>query len=75
MNATDPEKRNNQLRQARRRRMLTIKETAKLVKVSPITYSRWELGTQKPRLASLKDLCDAFEMPAEKLGFGDLLKE
>jgi DNA-binding XRE family transcriptional regulator len=73
MTVTGPGMRNDQLRRVRRKRMLTIEEAAKLVGVDPVTFSRWELGIQKPRQMSLRDLCDTFRMTAEELGFGDLL--
>lgn len=62
---------NQKLRLARRKNMWTMQETADKVGVSLVTYGRWERGLQKPHLATLKLLCNAFEKSAEELGFDE----
>ncbi len=69
---TNSTTRNDKLRQARRKNMWTMKETADKVGVSLVTYGRWERGIQQPHLGTLKDLCEVFGKSAEELGFGDL---
>lgn len=64
---------NRMLRQARLRRVWTIKQASVHVGVSFQTYIRWELGTQVPHLSSLAQLCEAFNMDPEELGYGDLV--
>lgn len=66
------DKPNDKLRYARRRKMWTIAQAAGRVGISSVAYQRWEKGTQKPHLSTLKLLCDTFEATPEELGFGDL---
>jgi transcriptional regulator with XRE-family HTH domain len=44
-------------------------EVSEKIGVDVRTYGRWELGTGKPRLTSLKQLCELFELSADELGF------
>ncbi len=60
---------NSLLRAARRQRLWTLEKAAEKVGVSVQTYCRWELGKQKARMSSLEQLCAAFGMPPEELGF------
>jgi len=61
--------RNDKLRQARRRRLLTIAEAAELIGVSTTSFGRWERGVQKPHLSTLKVLCREWSTTPEELGF------
>ncbi len=62
---------NEKLRQARNRRHWSLDEAAKRIGVTRLTVIRWEKGTQIPRGSSLTMACDAFDLPAEQLGFGE----
>ena len=53
----------------------TLAVAAEKANVSIEAYSRWERGTQVPRLGSLQLLRDAFGKTAEELGFGSLIKK
>ncbi len=66
---------NELLREARLEKCWTLAMAAEKANVSIEAYSRWEYGTQVPRLSSLKLLCDAFGKTAEELGFGFLIKK
>lgn len=63
--------RNEKLRQERIKRMLTLQKAAKKAAVGYTTFSRWEHGTQKPHLSSIRLLCEKFELSVEELGFTD----
>lgn len=65
---------NTRLRAARLAKCLTLAAAAAIANVSIEAYSRWEYGTQEPRLSSLLLLCTGFDMTAEDLGFGHLVK-
>ncbi len=64
---------NENLRQARKKHLWTLQQAAIRAGVSFQTYIRWEHGTQKPHLSTLATLCNAFDMTAEELGFGELV--
>jgi len=66
---------NELLTAARLENCWTLAIAAEKANVSIEAYSRWEYGTQIPRLSSLKLLCDAFGKTAEELGFGFLVKK
>jgi transcriptional regulator with XRE-family HTH domain/tetratricopeptide (TPR) repeat protein len=66
---------NELLREARLEKCWTLTVAAEKANVSIEAYSRWEYGTQVPRLSSLKLLCDAFGKTAGELGFGFLIKK
>ncbi len=66
---------NELLTAARLENCWTLAMAAEKANVSIEAYSRWEYGTQVPRLSSLKLLCDAFGKTAEELGFGFLIKK
>lgn len=65
---------NMQLRQTRLGRHLSLAEAAELAKVSVEAYSRWEYGTQIPRLSSLRLLCEGFNCTPEEVGFANLIQ-
>jgi transcriptional regulator with XRE-family HTH domain len=60
---------NQKLKAARVRKLWSQADGAEKVGVSVITYGRWENSAQKPYLKLLKQLCEAFEMSPEELGF------
>lgn len=60
---------NEKLRAARLQKRWSQVNAAEKIGVSVLTYSRWEKGTQIPYLASLDQLCAAFDLPPEDLGF------
>ncbi len=66
---------NELLTAARLEKCWTLAMAAEKANVSIEAYSRWEYGTQAPRLSSLQLLCDAFGKTAEELGFGFLIKK
>ncbi|MBA2678658.1 MAG: helix-turn-helix transcriptional regulator [Ktedonobacteraceae bacterium] len=65
-------KQNNILRSVRIQKSWTPEFVSKQVGVSRGTYTRWEAGTQVPRLSSLHALCKVFEMSPAELGFVNL---
>jgi transcriptional regulator with XRE-family HTH domain len=52
---------------------MTVRQVARKVGVGERTVERWESGDGILYLGDMKALCDAFDMPPEKL-FGDLTK-
>lgn len=60
---------NELLQQARLDRRWTITEAAKRVRVSRLTYSRWEKGEQMPHDTTLLMACEVFKMTPDRLGF------
>lgn len=66
-------KQTSQLKTARLQKSWTPEFVSSKVGVSLHTYTRWESGTQKPRLTSLRALCNIFGMSAEDLGFAHIL--
>lgn len=65
---------NTQLRQARVARRLSLAKAAELAGVSLEAFSRWEYGTQVPRLSSLELLCEGFKCTPEEVGFAYLVQ-
>jgi transcriptional regulator with XRE-family HTH domain/tetratricopeptide (TPR) repeat protein len=61
---------NNKLRAARLERRWSVAVASRRAQVSVNTFNRWERGLQVPQLATLDQLCIAFGMSAEELGFG-----
>ena len=61
--------RNKKLRDARRRRQWTMAQASEKIGVDIRTYSRWEQGERRPKLSSLKRLCEVFKISAQELGF------
>jgi DNA-binding XRE family transcriptional regulator/tetratricopeptide (TPR) repeat protein len=66
---------NQLLRAARKKKRWTIAVAAEKARVSELTYSRWEKGTQKPYLSTLDQLCEAYGMTPQELGFSQLIEE
>ncbi len=60
---------NHALVQARKDKKWSQQEVAKRVGVDVRTYARWEQGEAKPRLSSLRKLCNVFHMTHDQLGF------
>jgi transcriptional regulator with XRE-family HTH domain len=60
---------NEKLKAARYQRRWSQAVAAERAGVAVLTYSRWEKGTQRPYLTTLDQLCNAFGMPPEELGF------
>jgi transcriptional regulator with XRE-family HTH domain len=60
---------NEKLQQARLGKRWSVALASRRVGVSANTFNRWERGLQIPQLATLDQLCAAFEMSAERLGF------
>ena len=69
-----PRKPNVKMRNARKRRGLTIEQLAVEMYVSPLTVWRWERQGQVPRLDTLRQLKEFFGMTEEELGFGFLFE-
>lgn len=51
----------------------SLSEASRRVGISVNTFNRWERGLQKPQMATLSQLCKAFEMSAEELGFEEIV--
>lgn len=66
---------NRKLENARLKRRWSIETACKQVGVSVNTFNRWERGLQLPQLATLDQLCKAFGLPPEELGFGNIIAE
>src|SRR5258708_7895434 len=66
---------NQLLRAARKEKRWTIAVAAEKARISPLTYSRWEKGTQKPYLSTLDQLCEAYGKTPQELGFSHLVEE
>src|SRR5579885_644822 len=66
---------NEKLRAARKEKRWTIAVAAEKARVSWLTFSRWENGTQKPYLSTLDQLCEAFGKTPQELGFSELVEE
>lgn len=63
---------NQKLRAAREKKLWTMAQAAEAIGVSEQTYSRWENGTRRPHLSTLKMLCQAFEASPGELGYDHL---
>lgn len=61
---------NEKLQRARLEKHWSVATASRKVGVSANTFNRWERGLQIPQLATLDQLCAAFGMSAEDLGFG-----
>lgn len=61
---------NEKLRRARLERHWSVAVASQRVGVSINTFNRWERGLQIPQMATLNQLLETFELPAEDLGFG-----
>ncbi len=62
----------DRLEAARRRKVLTQEELAKLAGVSPVTVHRLETGVnESPRPATIRNLAKALDVEAGWLLFGD----
>lgn len=57
------------LEAARNKQHLSRKEVAERIGVDRATLSRWERGGAQPRTANLRQLCEAYDMTAQELGF------
>ncbi len=66
---------NQWLLDARTEKGWSIEVASARVGISRVTYSRWENGHQEPQPTVLKMLCEAFNKPAEELGYSHLSKE
>lgn len=60
---------NDKLRQARHKRLLTIAEAAEMLGVSTTSFGRWERGIQKPHISTLRLLCQLWSTNPEELGY------
>jgi DNA-binding XRE family transcriptional regulator/tetratricopeptide (TPR) repeat protein len=66
---------NHKLRAARKAKAWTIEMAAEKIGVSPVTYGRWEKGTQTPYLPAVRDICKVFHKSPQDLGLDHLLEE
>lgn len=64
---------NVKLEAARLKKHWSVAEAGERAGVSVNTFNRWERGLQKPHMATLAQLCKAFGMSAEELGFEDVV--
>lgn len=62
---------NEKLEAARMRKRWSVAVASERVGVSVNTFNRWERGLQLPQLGTLDQLCRAFGLSPEELGFGD----
>jgi len=65
---------NENLRRARLGKHWSVAAASREVGVSTNTFNRWERGVQIPQMATLDQLCVAFAMSADDLGFGYVLQ-
>lgn len=61
---------NEKLIMARLKHRWSVAVASQRAGVSVNTFNRWERGLQVPQLATLDQLCKAFDMSADELGFG-----
>lgn len=61
---------NKKLEAARMHRRWSVALASEKVGVSVNTFNRWERGLQLPQLGTLDQLCNAFALSPEDLGFG-----
>ena len=66
---------NHKLRAARKAKAWTIEMAAEKIGVSPVTYGRWEKGTQTPYLPAVRDICKVFHKSPQDLGLEHLVEE
>ena len=64
---------NNKLEAARLKRRWSVDVASKKIGVSINTFNRWERGLQLPQLETLDQLCKAFDMSPEELGFEHII--
>ncbi len=64
---------NKNLEAARMRKRWSLAVASEKVGVSSNTFNRWERGLQVPQLDRLDQLCKAFELSPEELGFGHVV--
>ncbi|HET8840666.1 MAG TPA: helix-turn-helix transcriptional regulator, partial [Ktedonobacteraceae bacterium] len=64
---------NEKLQRARLEKHWSVAVASTRAGVSVNTFNRWERGLQIPQLGTLDQLCAAFEMSAEDLGFGNVV--
>ena len=57
----------NQLRELRRRKLLTQAELAKAIGTTYQTVQRWESGASQPRPSAMRKLCEVLEVTPEEL--------
>jgi transcriptional regulator with XRE-family HTH domain/tetratricopeptide (TPR) repeat protein len=65
---------NHKLEAARLKRRWSVEVASKKIGVSVNTFNRWERGLQLPQLETLDQLCRAFDMPPEELGFEHIIE-
>src|SRR5579875_3611975 len=56
---------------ARHKQHWSLEEAAQRIGVDRATLSRWERGESKPRAVNLRQLCEAYGMSPQQVGFGD----
>jgi transcriptional regulator with XRE-family HTH domain len=66
---------NHKLEAARLQRRWSVEVTSKKIGVSVNTFNRWERGLQLPQLETLDQLCKAFDMSPEELGFEHIIAD
>jgi transcriptional regulator with XRE-family HTH domain len=64
---------NLKLEAARLNKRWSVDVACKKIGVSVNTFNRWERGLQLPQLETLDQLCKAFDMSPEELGFEDVI--
>ncbi len=64
---------NRKLETARLKKRWSVETACRKIGVSVNTFNRWERGLQLPQLATLDQLCEAFGMSPEELGFGNII--
>lgn len=65
---------NEKLQRARLEKHWSVAVASSRAGVSVNTFNRWERGLQIPQLGTLDQLCAAFELSAEDLGFGHVVR-
>jgi transcriptional regulator with XRE-family HTH domain len=65
---------NELLEAARMRKRWSVAVASERAGVSVNTFNRWERGLQTPQLSTLDQVCNAFDMSPEDLGFGHAIE-
>jgi transcriptional regulator with XRE-family HTH domain len=65
---------NELLEAARMRKRWSVAVASERAGVSVNTFNRWERGLQVPQLSTLDQVCNAFDMSPEDLGFGHAIE-
>lgn len=65
---------NELLEAARMRKRWSVAVASERAGVSVNTFNRWERGLQIPQLSTLDQVCNAFDMSPEDLGFGHAIE-